>query len=725
MKITSDTHPNHVRSGVLDAIQEAPVYGLVLLITWSAYCELPYFHRRRDWQVIIDEVPQVDRFRESSLPRNSEFILDRVRVRPSGYDGLYRASAAKPRELEKLLQSDKDDVDEIFRDLYSCILSRNHEVFIDSESWDALVADTAGNGDGRLYILTMLNRRVFEEAILMGANIEHSLLFSWLKLRHNVRFTKGGYFQERLRFTQHELGSRVALKYFLEDNPYSKYFKNKTIADGRKAIELMDDAALEFFGDRRFLYIENNGDNSPLQQAKQAEKVPVMCHGLNMYDEFTGIYLSAALNRAPKHCQMMNVLGLTSDMLTRATAHETYYQAIMRTSLRRPEATEAVDIIVPDKSAADRVGELLGATNISQIPLPEFRAKPKLTQTQKNQRAKAFEIYEEILAPGQVPNSYILKGKSTVFGKGNHKVFVTLHKLTNAYRADEFVPYEGRIQQFIGTLRTFHRAPMDSKEEVPLFNPAVFEPQASEGSLRQGANFVRSSFLVLDFDDGQLSPEKFIELFGSKSVPEKRLSFVICNTFSRSADQPNRFRVIVLYQYPAESIKEHQAAYDYIEYKLDTAGWPPAMSGLDKVSRTGVQSFYLPCTNRMEPDWAMFQVHNTKSEEIRSYGLIPALIPQVAVHSGFVGDSLAEYGDIPHHLIEEAVAPVKGMTSGRHTEFFRTGIRLARLRHDGLRLSPSNIESILIQTAGTERHMKKKVKGVMRSLSGDGWFGPN
>src|SRR5690348_9993036 len=54
--ITSATHPKHVKHEIIRFLKAASgVAGSVLLITWNGFIDLPYFHRRENWQIIIDE----------------------------------------------------------------------------------------------------------------------------------------------------------------------------------------------------------------------------------------------------------------------------------------------------------------------------------------------------------------------------------------------------------------------------------------------------------------------------------------------------------------------------------------------------------------------------------------------------------------------------------------------------------------------------------------------
>ena len=175
--------------------------------------------------------------------------------------------------------------------------------------------------------------------------------------------------------------------------------------------------------------------------------------------------------------------------------------------------------------------------------------------------------------------------------------------------------------------------------------------------------------------------------------------------------------MIVFYASPASSIEEHQAAFDYINFKLETAGWPPAVSGLDKNCRSGVQSFHLPCTNRSHPGWAFFEVHNTKTAEIHKYGLVPYAIPVASDCQLVTEPDGPQYGDVPQHFIDKATATVRSMRSGRHLEFFKAGIKLSKLRHEGKRLDADTIRQILLDIAGNEQHMRKKVPDVMKSLA--------
>jgi hypothetical protein len=218
--------------------------------------------------------------------------------------------------------------------------------------------------------------------------------------------------------------------------------------------------------------------------------------------------------------------------------------------------------------------------------------------------------------------------------------------------------------------------------------------------------------LVLDVDSGDMSSSEFIDAFGRNAKQYDRLSFVICNTFSRAEDDPNRYRIIIFYAEPATTVDEHERAYDLVEWMIAMKGLSPK---LDPAGRSPVQSFYLPCVNRWHKDQAFFECHNTSSKDIERFGFIPSELPRVE-DVQIVQSSDGSFGKIPSEYIDAITADVRSMSDGRHRVFFDTGVRLATLRWQGVRLSEAVIKAELGAIAGNEAHMKKKVPKIMNSL---------
>ncbi len=233
---------------------------------------------------------------------------------------------------------------------------------------------------------------------------------------------------------------------------------------------------------------------------------------------------------------------------------------------------------------------------------------------------------------------------------------------------------------------------VETKEELFLFNPATFRlPEGEELGLRRQENFVQSSALVLDFDNGCLSPEAFEDICDPPKVSrsERPLSFLICNTFNRSPEQPNRFRVVVFYSEPANSIRAHQGVHEEIVRQLEAAGYSKDMTGLDTGCRSGVQSFWMPSTNRAYPDAWFFRCHNTKTHELKRHAINPndyAVLDNIAPEEAM--DEPRRREPVTPEMIEGLLAPIRSMREGREdiarkaflTMYYRYGMSFAEIK---------------------------------------------
>jgi hypothetical protein len=58
--IHSGNTKKHVLSAIVEYLKKATDHGQVLLITWKAYSAIPYFAKHDNWEIFIDEIPQLD-----------------------------------------------------------------------------------------------------------------------------------------------------------------------------------------------------------------------------------------------------------------------------------------------------------------------------------------------------------------------------------------------------------------------------------------------------------------------------------------------------------------------------------------------------------------------------------------------------------------------------------------------------------------------------------------
>jgi hypothetical protein len=143
---------------------------------------------------------------------------------------------------------------------------------------------------------------------------------------------------------------------------------------------------------------------------------------------------------------------------------------------------------------------------------------------------------------------------------------------------------------------------VENKEANVLISPAVFDPNhpKAEGRTKRGLqNMVAMRHLWMDFEKGDMPPEKIAELF-----PLTRIA--VFNTYSHTSENP-RFRVVIPFDKPI-SAEDYIALYDNIIAKIVDAGYSVGkskggkQSGLDLSKKSPTSLFYLPCQAKEASD---------------------------------------------------------------------------------------------------------------------------
>ena len=542
--ITSKTNPwtatNPVSvEGILTAElkkEDAPEVGRVLLITWKAFVELRYFHRPGNWQVIHDEIPQLDEFLPYMLPVNKNFITDFVEI---GHNLNEKIGIVKARDAGKnksQLNQSQDEVEKIFSGLRKKLASNNWEVYVNLEAYaraaGAAKRRTEGCKDetrGAFYFLPLLKPQFLDGAIMLGAHFEDSLLYDWFTRYYGVKFVPFEPIMQEMQVVSPR-NREVKIRYLVDAPFFSKELAGRRLEDSQEIlIDRMDQEALDYFDGKEFLYVENKDRASAiLEKAPNAIKIPVMCHGTNKYDRYNAIYFSASLNRPPQQLGMLIDLGFDPKVIQRATVHEVIYQAVMRTSLRRPNATDAIMILVPDRASAERTAELLGVKNVEKLAKGQLFLPKKvpLTDTQRHSKSKAKRVKEQLFGRKRTQKAIILsKGNcgqkrlngtadnepggeaATLSRETNQKsIVLTFHEGLRDCYPRQFNVRHCSIHDFVRDMRRLSKEVIADKEARTLFNPTVFKPKTG-WSYRTIANFDKCYLLVLDIDGGDVDSQ--------------------------------------------------------------------------------------------------------------------------------------------------------------------------------------------------------------------------
>lgn len=748
-KITSKTAKDTVKSDINKFFNSCLDSGHALTISWQGYDDLPYFQNKSNWEVYIDELPQVDKIHTVDISKNPQLLTDFIELKHNINSDIASVSIKEgcTHKLQQAHDSTDDGYKE-FKPLYRALLSVNRDVFVLIDDWNIVINRyKTEHKTGELTFLAMLNPKQFRDATLLAANIEQSLLYRWFSGFHQVNFTPHELLTRKLRYTHHnqDTGNRTEIYYCLDDRKYSKYCRDMVMDNGLTIGQELDDIAIKFFDDEDFLYVTNN-DYTPsiIDSSNRAHKLPVKSHGLNAYQDFNAIYFNLAVNLTPKHLALFKALGITDDEIRIANTYETIYQCIMRTSLRNPDSNSVVRIIVPDESTALYLSDLLGGASVmpklAGISLPS--KLPNFTASERNNRSRCFSSQTRLIGTDNnnpALNSSLLpainsgtdrtqkllhlcsiKEESNQMCKlidmTKSQVAVTIQNHRYNQLENEFSDYIFDTVDFISLLAQFGRTTVTNKDEVVMLNSAVFDGSIDTDGYRRQANFIQSNMMILDFDDGELSAEQFEDIFWYRTNKVQRRSFIICNSYSRSKEQPNRFRVFMFYKHAVTSIEQHKAVLKDITNTLEKNGFDSTNSGLDSTCKSGIQSFYMPCINRSQPDYAFFRKHGLKRiADIDKYGIDTKTIikTQPTVTEEKYSDSWSY--DIPNIEREQSIANIiqsmKLRTKDRHNAFFDAAIKFR-----GLGLSLSEIENRCYEIAGNEEMMRKKVSSIMASL---------
>jgi len=727
--ITSETHPKVLQIIVKYLKGTREGIGRVLLITHRAYFQIPYFHRREHWQVIIDEVPQVDEFKPYRLPRTGGLLTQHLMPCQTFENSVLMRLVPKDHDqLDRYLEQ-RDDCEDVLRGVFMDALSPSKDVFITRKSWAALNA-AGTTADVQVPILSMLNGAAFKDTVLLGAELEHSLLYRHLQ-NLGVEFKPHKEIRRRLRYTNYpdQLGKRLMVEYYIKDRSYSKSLRDSKGPDGRTVGASMDDALTEAVGSDPFLLVCNKDYQGRLPELGTCTLIPTISHGLNAYEDATTLVFMAALNRKPDAIRMLAALGLSMESIRRSTVYEILHQAVMRTNLRVADSTKPVRVIVPDRFSSDFLVDLFGTTNVKHIAAPHYQVRaPALSGSQRKQRLKYKQAVDAIFAGQHAERNSISsmrnrsrRNRSTAPPPANlPMLMLTLQKDRFAQVAAEFRVLTGSAVELVDALKWCASTVQTSKDKGELYQLTEFDPTRDPRGYRRQKNFKASYGLILDFDNGSLSPAEFERLFWH-GAPTHRWSFMICNSFSRSSSAPNKFRVVFPFAEPATSLMAYQIVYDGVVEVLTQAGISTKEAELDSNCRSGTQAFFLPCTNQAEQEHAFFRSYGLASdEEFARHGLRPnnmivedeevaprtrrVFEPSSApINSRAQGD-LAARAQLEKHAIQS-------MSEGRHRPFF-DGAR--RLRDAGMPLD--DVRQWAEETAGNDTKLLRKVPGIMASL---------
>lgn len=681
--ITSDSTKN-VSSYAVELFKDNDTQGQVVLMTHAGFQRTPVFLNKEHWHLYVDEIPSVDRFHDPIIPYNHQLLTDYLDIIAlNGKVNEVLIKDGTETSVNKFLSQSNDEIYNIVKPVLRDLIE-GRKVYTDTKAYGKIVekqeisndtpADAAyGNSKNRLYFLSMLTPTIFEgwdQTTILGANFENSMLAKYWKEYHHITFEPAEEVYSRLRYEQHDIGERLSIRY-IQDDSWSKYQRDlepHADCDFKSYGNAIDDYVENvIFKESRYVYVANTDyENTNL---KNAERMPVISHGLNSYQDHTNVYYSPAINRQPKHMQMLDAIGFDNTFVQRATSHEIVYQAIMRCALRTPDDDSAVNVVVPDKASCESLARLFPGCSIGGIDNNKLKkTKPpaksvdeRKRKSQFNKSLKEMELTKRLRFPyidedcsdfinlDMAPNGAIdTDNKSKIlmsFFPNVHASLGTTEDISDliGFRRDMKKLYTSNVYG-----DGINLDGETGKDDNFLFSPAEFDPNKSKDTNRGLENVVYTSFLALDFDNGHLTPEEFIRIFWDDALRGEKLAFDIMNSAGHDPENGiNKFRVFMYYTTTA-TVDEHHAIFDTIKSPTAEKGYPTfgddkekqlwmaersikhvKESGLDMSKRPASSMFYLPGKLKGKEDVAFFKLYGNDVYRLKGLLIDPATFFQL------------------------------------------------------------------------------------------------
>jgi hypothetical protein len=372
--------------------------GCAIIITHAALFATPRNDMFLAWHLLIDEAPPLVLAEEINLPNTAWKTLrfdggtgpdDPVRLhgKPTRLDAALRAARKSVTDLNRLgsaaegrgrflqaatlegeaLRIHAEQIEPL-QTLQRRLRSGNWIIRPPSGRTEASTGDDTSRchrlrlttGRSAKIVLTSeidwgtflgLDRRRWQSVTLMAANAQHSLAVQSLH-RQGITVTEERAISPRLRFHDaHPNGHLVTILYATPQRLMSKRLWGQDMGGQTYGQRILDAVEREFAGEP-FCWSANSDLPS---DALSGERMPAMAHGLNRFQHYERVAALALMNLSPPCLDALEELGFSREIIRRAIALESVYQAVCRCVIRNLISARPVVMIVPDRDSADFV----------------------------------------------------------------------------------------------------------------------------------------------------------------------------------------------------------------------------------------------------------------------------------------------------------------------------------------------------------------------------------
>lgn len=340
---------------IMTHMQQAdPHRGQILLITHEALKRLPNAYRVH-WDLFVDEIPAVFENVSLKVAKTHSHLTDLLALEAIT-DNVAAVQIREDRKSQvEALRANKtgDQLLGLFGEIATHLLDENRTVMVETAAYNELLNGKMPKGELNFFsILRAEFVAGYKSVTFMGANARETELFILWQALKETQFVEHPQLSKGLRFSQHTNGNRLTVNFLFEHEWSISRSQRVNPQTGRTLLEDVGQFVQDHFAGRRFLWVANKAADMPMFD--QNDRLPAVSHGLNKahFQSCNAVVSLIALVHNLASAKFLGMLGLTDAQIRTVICYQSEYQAVMRCSLRQPETTAPVTVIVPSRASA-------------------------------------------------------------------------------------------------------------------------------------------------------------------------------------------------------------------------------------------------------------------------------------------------------------------------------------------------------------------------------------
>lgn len=322
----------------------------VIFITHSALLQFDDYSLLKEFNLYIDEVPELISLESFNFTHNSDCVLkycEPIGDELNKHYGLKLDSSHRNTLLE-MAQDGQRELDDVSKGLFPLYRALLQELPVNAMRTEL--------GIRCLFIddMTTQNWSAFKSITIACANFEETLTGVVLKNFADWTFHKSP-LHSRLLFNEYKNTERVKI-HVLCDQSWSRYLGDQEV-NGKSVYESMKESLLENMEDKSFIYTKN----SYRTRLQKGTEIPYNPHGLNMYKKHQNVAALFCYNPLPWQIPLLKGLAESQNMnendLIQAYITSKYlepvFQLCLRSDIRNYDSNKPVNLFVPDMRCVD------------------------------------------------------------------------------------------------------------------------------------------------------------------------------------------------------------------------------------------------------------------------------------------------------------------------------------------------------------------------------------